>query len=123
MSPGVAPGASLHEELRALAAAGLGAEGALAAATTGAGEALGMPQLGRLEPGAPADLLVFRRDPTRDLDALRSLEAVVADGRLYRRDTLRAAARQLALPLRRPPYDPLSSVAASVLVSWLDRDS
>ena len=44
--------------------------------------------LGRVERGAPADLLVFREDPTRDLDALSTLEAVVADGRLYTREHL-----------------------------------
>ena len=42
-------------------------------------------------PGAPADLLVFREDPTRDLAALESLELVVADGRVYTRAQLDAA--------------------------------
>jgi imidazolonepropionase-like amidohydrolase len=78
------PGAALHRELRLLAAAGLGPDGALAAATTLPGQTLGVPGLGRVEPGSPADLLVFREDPTLDLDALGTLEAVIADGRLYR---------------------------------------
>lgn len=121
LNPGVAPGASLHEELRLLADAGLGATGAWQTATTGAGEALGIPGLGRLRVGAPADLLVFRRDPSRDLDALDSLVAVVADGRLYRSEELEAAATRLAAPLRRAPYEPLASAAASALVSWLGR--
>lgn len=123
MSPGVVPGAALHEELRLLAEAGLGVEGAWRAATSRAGEALGMPGLGRLEAGAPADLLVFREDPSRDLAGLATLEAVVADGRLYRRDALEDATARLAEPLRRAPYEPLSSAAASALVSWLGRGS
>jgi imidazolonepropionase-like amidohydrolase len=78
------PGAALHRELRLLSDAGLGPDGALATATTLPGHALGIPGLGRVEPGSPADLLVFREDPTLDLDALGTLEAVIADGRLYR---------------------------------------
>jgi hypothetical protein len=38
--------------------------------------------------GAPADLLIFREDPTRDLAALSTLEAVVAQGRLYPKEML-----------------------------------
>jgi adenine deaminase len=88
---------------------GLSAEEALAAATWVAGDSLGVEGLGRIEVGAPADLLVLREDPTRDLRALRTIEAVIADGRLYRIDELRAAlAAQrrylecpvVALPLR-----------------------
>jgi imidazolonepropionase-like amidohydrolase len=89
-NPFVVPGASLHRELRLLVAAGLEPEQALAAATRVPGEFLRRPGLGRLEPGAPADLLIFRADPTRSLDALDSLEAVVADGRLYTRSDLDA---------------------------------
>ena len=36
-----------------------------------------------IRPGAPADMLVFAQDPTRDLAALSTLQAVVANGRLY----------------------------------------
>ena len=88
LNPFVVPGASLHRELRLLVQAGLTPEQALAAATTLPGGHLRLPGLGRLEPGAPADLLVLRADPTQNLDALASLEAVVADGRLYTRSQL-----------------------------------
>lgn len=47
--------------------------------------------LGSFEVGAPADLLFQRRDPTHDLSALLEIEAVLADGRLYRRADLDAA--------------------------------
>lgn len=90
----VVPGAALQEELGHLVDAGLAPEEALAAATWRAGEALGRTELGRLVEGAPADLLVFGADPTRDLAALASLEAVVADGRVYSRAALDAAVRR-----------------------------
>jgi imidazolonepropionase-like amidohydrolase len=94
INPFVVPGASLHEELRLLAGAGLTAEQVWAAATRQAGAELRLPGLGRLAPGAPADLLVFREDPSRDLRALDTLETVVADGRAYpRRDLEQALAR------------------------------
>ena len=83
-------GVNLWRELRLFVLAGLTPEQALAAATTVPGGFLPLPGLGRLEPGAPADLLVFGADPTRDLDALDSLEAVVAGGRLYTRSELDA---------------------------------
>jgi imidazolonepropionase-like amidohydrolase len=89
-NPFVVPGASLHRELRLLANAGLTPEQALAAATRVPGEFLHQPGLGRLEPGAPADLLILREDPTQSLDALDSILAVVADGRLYTREQLDA---------------------------------
>lgn len=84
-SPAVyaAPGGSARLALELLIMAGLTREESWAAATRGAGEALGIPQLGTIEPGAPADLLVFREDPTASALAMNSLEAVVARGRLY----------------------------------------
>jgi hypothetical protein len=86
--PFVVPGAALHRELRLLSEAGLGPEGALAAATTTPGASLEIAGLGRLDVGSPADLLIFAEDPTRDLAHLDSLLAVVADGRPYRREDL-----------------------------------
>ena len=83
-NPFLIPGISvLGEELPRLVAVGMTLEEAWAAATRDAGTALGVPLLGELRPGAPADLLVFREDPTKDWGALMTLEAVVADGRFY----------------------------------------
>lgn len=86
------PGASLHEEMAQFVAAGLSPEEVWALATRGAGEALGAAPLGQLVEGAPADLLIFGEDPTRDLANLDSLEAVIADGRFYGKTQLAAAA-------------------------------
>ena len=114
--PFVVPGAGLHEELRLLAEAGLGLEGAWAAATRKAGEALRVPGLGTLEPGAPADLLVLREDPTRHLEALSTLEAVVAAGRLYRREALEQALAEQRAHFDGFPYRSLSEAAAALLL-------
>ena len=84
------PGISIHREMALLEQAGIAAEEVWALATRGNGEGLGEAGLGIVEEGAPADLLVFREDPTRNLAAWESLEAVVADGRLYRVDDLEA---------------------------------
>ena len=89
--PFVAPGVSLQQEMALFVRAGVPVEEVWAIATRRAGRALGVPRLGSLEPGAPADLLIFREDPTRDLTALDTLEAVVADGRLFSQPSLAAS--------------------------------
>ena len=91
LNPFIVPGARLHEELGLLVAAGLSPEAAWVAATRDAGASLGTPGLGTVAVDAPADLLVFRADPTRDLANLATLEAVIAQGRLYPRATLDGA--------------------------------
>jgi hypothetical protein len=78
----VIPGADVYEEMRLFADAGIPLEDVWKIATAGNGGYLN-PGLGRLDPGAPADFLIFREDPTKDLANLATLEAVVADGRLY----------------------------------------
>ena len=93
-NPFVVPGASLHDELRLLVEAGLSLEEVWAAATTGAGNILGVDGLGRIENGAPADLLIFAEDPTQDLAALDSLKVVIAGGRIYDVMELRRTTRE-----------------------------
>jgi hypothetical protein len=90
LAPMIVPGAALHEELALLARAGIPPEDVMAIATRNSAEVFGVDGLGTLSPGAPADLAIFREDPTRDLAALGSLMAVVVDGRLYTRAALDA---------------------------------
>lgn len=87
-NPFVVPGASLHRELELLVESGLSIEEAWVAATRAPGRALGIRDLGTIVSGAPADLLVFAADPTTDLRALATLQAVIADGRLYKKDEI-----------------------------------
>lgn len=85
----VVPGAGLWRELRWLRAAGLSAEEALHSATAAPGQRLSAG-LGRIEVGAPADLVRFGRNPAEGLEHLDSLEEVVVAGRRYSRDGLDA---------------------------------
>jgi imidazolonepropionase-like amidohydrolase len=59
------PGASANELVR-MAAAGLGAAAAIEAATAGSACALGLTDVGTVEPGRAADLLVVDGDPLDD---------------------------------------------------------
>lgn len=90
LMPFVVPGASLKRELRILVELGQTPEQALAAATTRPGRFWPGDAYGRIAPGLPADLVLYRRDPTLDLGALETLETVIADGRIYPRRTLQA---------------------------------
>jgi hypothetical protein len=104
--PFVIPGKSLQEEMALFAGAGIGLEQIWQLATENAGERLGVQGLGQLKAGAPADILLFRRDPTEKLEHLSSLEAVITAGRLYRVADLKRAvedqAAYFASPLIRP---------------------
>ncbi|MGH7899005.1 MAG: amidohydrolase family protein [Candidatus Binatia bacterium] len=109
----VVPGASLHEELELLVDSGFSAEEAWSTATRVAGESLGEAPLGVLENDAPADFLIFKEDPTVSLAALSTLQAVVAQGRLYRRETLQAAIARYRERFESPLYD--------TVATWLSR--
>lgn len=106
--PFVVPGASMWEEMRLFVEAGVPTEEVWAYATWRAGESSGIDRLGRIEAGAPAHLLVFEDDPTRDLAALGTLQAVVVDGRLFPREDLEAAAEEFRTFFEGPVIDPLS---------------
>lgn len=88
LNPFIVPGESLHEEMQDFVDAGFTPEQVWLEATHGNGESLPMPELGVLKPGAPADFLIFKNDPTKSLDAFDSLQAVVVDGRFYFRSQL-----------------------------------
>ena len=75
-APGMYPGWGLHQELEALVHLGMSPTEALQAATRGAAALLNRSDLGELEVGARADLVVVAGDPTRDIAASRQIEAV-----------------------------------------------
>jgi imidazolonepropionase-like amidohydrolase len=117
-SPLVVPGASMHEELRLLVASGLSIDEAWAAATRVAGQSLGVAGLGMVQSGAPADFLLFRDDPTVDLRALATLQAVVAQGRLYPRADLEAAIAAHRALHANVVYDTVVTALARPLLRW-----
>lgn len=81
---GLPAGLALHAELRALSAAGLRGSELLQATGSGAAQLLGLEnQIGRITPGALADLVLVRGDPlNKPADAL-SIIAVVRNGRFF----------------------------------------
>jgi imidazolonepropionase-like amidohydrolase len=88
-APAVAPGWSVHEELRLLASAGLGPAGALRAATLEPARWLrATDTLGAIAPGRRADLVLLDADPLADIRNTTHIRAVLADGRMYDRAAL-----------------------------------
>jgi imidazolonepropionase-like amidohydrolase len=73
------PHGVIADEVRALHAAGLPAEAALAAASWSARAWLGLPCI---DEGAPADVVIYDTDPRRDLAALHRPQRMVLRGRV-----------------------------------------
>ena len=115
--PFVVPGASFHEEMREFLVAGVPLEQIWAMATWKAADTLNVPGLGRLTDGAPADVLIFKRDPTRDIGALDSLAAVVIDGRLYRASDFAATRLSWVQHFESPIFNAVSMPAARRLLA------
>jgi cytosine/adenosine deaminase-related metal-dependent hydrolase len=79
------PGVSLHEELELLVNAGIPASEVIRIATRNGAETLGLlDELGTVEVGKRADLLVLSADPTADIRNTRSIEAVIQGGDVLR---------------------------------------
>ena len=83
------PGASLHDELSLLVAAGVTPLDAVAAATRRAAQLLRADSLGQLAPRKVADLVVLNRDPAADITATRDIAWVMIRGRIIHPDSLR----------------------------------
>ncbi len=93
MQAGVFPGAGLHRELHLLAESGLTPAQAIRAATLDAARFLAdgkEPDFGVVAEGKRADLLLVDGDPTRDLDALARIRAVIKGGVVLERRAIGA---------------------------------
>jgi hypothetical protein len=90
---GTMPGISMHTELELLVRLGLTPREALAAATSNYSERLGWHELGLVEAGRRADLLVLEADPTVDITNSRKIHSVILEGVMVDRDALLKAAR------------------------------
>jgi imidazolonepropionase-like amidohydrolase len=73
-------GVSLHQELEELVSAGLTPYQALRISTVGAAEYFGRADLGRIEIGTRADLVLLAQDPLRDVRRARDIGGVVLAG-------------------------------------------
>lgn len=97
-APLVYPGFSLHDELAMLVEKGrLFPVQALESATLQPAKCLGMEkELGTIEPGKLADLVLLDRDPLLDIANTRAIFAVIADGKFYDRAALDALLQHAA---------------------------
>jgi imidazolonepropionase-like amidohydrolase len=79
--------APVADELKCMADLGFDNLRAVAAATSSPAKILGKEgEIGSLNPGAKADILVARGDVSKDINALHTVEAVYLDGKYIRRE-------------------------------------
>ena len=105
--PYLFPGFSLHDELALLVEAGLTPLEALQAATRNTAQAVGLgDELGTVEVGKLADLVLLEADPLISITNTTRIAAVVANGRLLEKPELQrllaAAAQADATPAASP---------------------
>ena len=81
----VVPGISLHRELELLVDAGLSPMQAIQAATKNNAEFLQEEQLGTIQPGKLADLIVVSKNPLTDIRNTNTVEMVIKDGNMMDR--------------------------------------
>jgi imidazolonepropionase-like amidohydrolase len=98
----VAPGTSIHDELREFVAAGLTPFDALRGATTSAAEFLGRSDLGRVVVGARADLLLLEANPLSNIENSKRIDGIVLGG-AWRPVSFRAESVRSALEVEESP--------------------
>ncbi|MDP9179074.1 MAG: amidohydrolase family protein [Gemmatimonadota bacterium] len=93
-NPGTAHGPSVYREMEAMQAAGMTARQVLLSTTLVAARAMGREaDLGSLDRGKHADLVVFDADPSADIANARKVRMVMRGGVLHDRAALLPAAR------------------------------
>lgn len=87
----VVPGVSLHQEMELMTEAGIPAADVLGMSTRNAAIALGQAaDIGTIEVGKRADLVVLEQNPLENIGNTRRIEIVVANGAMLRPAALRA---------------------------------
>lgn len=122
-NPGSIPGFSVHEELELLVAAGLAPIEALHVGTRAGWVALtGEATAGRIQAGAPAELLLLAGNPLDDIRHARRPAGIVRDGRWIPGDTLRLWLAQLTARrgAEQPFVDRLWDNTMEDALSWLE---
>lgn len=89
LNPFLFHGATLHDELERYVTIGLTPREALVTATRNPARLFGEEaETARIEPGQRADLILLRANPLEDISAIREIETVVANGRVFDRAAL-----------------------------------
>jgi len=90
-NPSILPGFALHDELKLLVTAGFSPMEALQSATLNPARYLGRePDMGTIETGKLADLVLLDANPLDDISNTQKIRAVIVNGRYLNRDTLDA---------------------------------
>jgi imidazolonepropionase-like amidohydrolase len=93
-NPLTVAGPSVYAEMEAMQAAGMPPSAVVTAATRNSAMAMGMDgEIGTVEAGKIADLLVLAGDPTADVSNFRKLEAVIRGGRFHAQQGLQRPER------------------------------
>lgn len=87
------PGLNTWRELQHMARAGLSLRELLKAATSRNAEVFGLQDLGTIEPGKTANLLLLHADPLASVDAWNAIESVILHGEVISREALAVQGR------------------------------
>jgi imidazolonepropionase-like amidohydrolase len=93
-SYGIMPGSGLHEELSLLHRIGLLPREAVAAATSNYADVYPWKDVGRIEPGRMADILILDDDPRVATSALDHINMLIFDGSVVDRKSLLEGIKQ-----------------------------
>ena len=81
---GLIPGVSLHHELELLVKAGINPLNVIKIATSNGAEALGiLDDVGTIEAGKQADMIILNANPIRNIRNIGAIEGVIEDGQLF----------------------------------------
>lgn len=85
---GTMPGISLHTELRLLVRIGLTPREAIAAATSNVADAFSWNDIGLVELGRKADVVIIGSNPLEDIENLKDLYVLIKGGKIIDRESL-----------------------------------
>ena len=114
--PWVVPGESLHLEMAELREALGSAEAALEAATFVNGRHVAAGEIGVIEPGARADILLVPEDPTVSLDSLRDWRILFSEGRRYDRELVDRWLAEFRSHSRSEPHESVMGTIVDLVV-------